>query len=493
MTLLAGSLVLLYFTALVVLSVYALHRLWLVRLCRRGARGARHEEPVRCAAQAAGAASDGRCPSALALPHVTVQLPLYNERFVAERLLDAVGALDYPRARLDVQILDDSTDETAELVARAAARLRARGLAVVHHRRRTRVGFKAGALAAGLRCARGELLLLLDADFVPPPDLIRRLLPSFADPRVAAVQARWTHMNERQNLATRVQACALDGHFLVEQAARARAGLFLTFNGTAGMWRRAAVEDAGGWHDDTLTEDLDLSYRAQLRGWSIVLRNDVSVPGELPETIAAFRKQQQRWARGTIGCARKHLRAVLGSPLPARVKLAALFQLTGHLVYPATVLLALCIVPALIARRAFGWTDLFWVDLALATGTLLPNSIFFREAMRRSGRRASWRGIAMLLYAGIGLAVSNTRALLGALRQERGHFERTPKAGAAARAGRTAPGYVARPSPLLRLVDGSLAAYLAFGIWFAAAHGLPIAVPFLALLTLGFVNSAVAS
>ena len=233
-------------------------------------------------------------------PTVTVQLPIYNERYVARRLLEAVGALDYPADRLEIQVLDDSTDETTAIVIETAQTLAGRGLEVVHLHRRERAGFKAGALAAGLKEASGEFIAIFDADFVPPPDFLRRTLPHFADPGVAVVQTRWGHLNRDFSLLTVAQALGIDGHFAVEQAARARSGLFLNFNGTAGVWRRTAIDDAGGWTHDTLTEDLDLSYRAQLRGWRIEYRPEIVCPAELPVLVTGFKSQQRRWAQGSI-------------------------------------------------------------------------------------------------------------------------------------------------------------------------------------------------
>jgi cellulose synthase/poly-beta-1,6-N-acetylglucosamine synthase-like glycosyltransferase len=267
------------------------------------------------------------------LPAVTIQLPLYNERYVATRLLEAVGALDYPRDRLEIQVLDDSTDDTTEIVASIADRLRAHGLDVVHLHRRVRTGFKAGALAEGLIAARGEFVAIFDADFVPPPGFLKATLPCF-QPDVAVVQARWGHLNRSFSALTVAQSLGIDGHFAVEQSARARAGLFLNFNGTGGIWRRAAILDAGGWAHDTLTEDLDLSYRAQLRGWRIVYRPDIVCPAELPVLVTGFKSQQRRWAKGSIQTAIKLLPAVMAAPRSPWVKYQAFVHLTYYMIHP---------------------------------------------------------------------------------------------------------------------------------------------------------------
>jgi cellulose synthase/poly-beta-1,6-N-acetylglucosamine synthase-like glycosyltransferase len=468
--------VVLYFAGLVVLAAYALHRLVLLRLDRR--------LPALPAATLAPAFT----------PHVTVQLPLYNERYVVERLLNAVGALDYPRDRLEVQVLDDSSDDTTARVAAGVARLRAAGIDAVHVRRSDRTGYKAGALAAGTTAARGEFLLLLDADFLPPPDLIRRLLPPLQDPAVAMTQARWGHTNAHLGRFTRVQARVLDAHFLLETAVRARAGVFFNFHGTAGMWRRAAVEDAGGWRADTLTEDLDLSYRAQMRGWRFAYLPDVVVPAELPETLGAFRAQQARWAQGTIAVARRVLPGLLRGRWPWRLKAEALVHLTTHIVYPATLLVAVTAVPAMVVRRSWDAPWLALLDVAFAAAIILPVRHFFRVAAQRAGQPPpALREIPYLLLTGVALSVSNSRAVWRGLRGASTPFVRTPKSVVSA-GRRLAPiGYGSQVGGGLRAFEGGLAVYLACGIGVAATHGAIGATPFLAALALAFGTAAVRS
>ncbi|HEU4888650.1 MAG TPA: glycosyltransferase, partial [Thermoanaerobaculia bacterium] len=343
----------LYYVVLSVLAVYSIHRLHLVRLRRRT------PPPTRV--------------TATVYPPLTVQLPLYNEPNVALRLIDAVARLDYPGA-LDIQVLDDSTDETSSIVAGAVARIAANGTSIAHIRRASRDGFKAGALAHGMRLSTSELFAVFDADFVPPRDLLLRMVPYFADAGVGMVQARWTHLNRDESLLTRVQALFLDAHFAVESAARNFGGRFFNFNGTAGIWRRAAIEEAGGWSSSTLTEDLDLSYRAQLAGWEFVFLNDVEVPAELPAALSGFQDQQHRWAKGSIQTARKLLGTIVGSGLGRRVKSEAVFHLTNNSAYLFTVLLALLIVPSMLVRYRNGLAWMFAIDVPLfvaSTGSVL--------------------------------------------------------------------------------------------------------------------------
>ncbi len=267
-------------------------------------------------------------------PSVTVQLPLYNERYVAERAIRALAALEYPQGLLEIQVLDDSSDDTSSLVAQVVRELRGRGIQIRHVRRRVRTGYKAGALADGLAEASGDLVAIFDADFVPNPDFLQRVVGEFQQPDVGLVQARWSHINEKHSLLTRTQALQLDAHFTLEHGVRAAKGFFFNFNGTAGVWRKQAIHDAGGWQADTLTEDLDLSYRAQLCGWRFVYRDDVAVPAELPVEIAGYRQQQQRWAQGGAQSARKLLPTILRAPIPKGVKREATWHLLTHFAYP---------------------------------------------------------------------------------------------------------------------------------------------------------------
>ena len=400
--------------ASVLLAAFGFHRLALARAHRRIVQRRTPVIPVTS-------------PS---LPRVTVQIPLYNERYVADRAVRAVAALSYPRDRLDIQVLDDSTDETTDRVAAVVRELRAQGIDIRHITRTRRVGFKAGALACGLTAARGEFIAVFDADFVPHPDFLLRIVPEFRDPRVGMVQARWGHLNRDTSLLTRAQALQLDAHFTLEHGVRADHGFFFNFNGTAGIWRRSTIEDAGGWQADTLTEDLDLSYRAQLAGWRFVYRDDVEVPAELPVEVSAYRVQQQRWAQGGIQTARKILPRVLRADLPPAVKRAAAWHLLIHLSYPLLVLVTLTgFAGSLLAgTSAMRWV--LAVDGALLGFAMASLSVFYGTATAtRSGTRW-WRRLALVpvvMIVGAGISFSQSLAVLRGLIDRPTPFRRTPK------------------------------------------------------------------
>jgi len=452
-------LIALYWLAIAGLCAQGLNCYVLTRARRRGRPAAlRRQEHMRAAYEARCASGHGE------LPTITVQLPIFNERYVVDRLLAAVAALDYPQEKLEIQVLDDSTDDTSLRIERILPGLRARGLDVVHLRRKDRQGFKAGALAAGLECSRGELVAILDADFVPGRDFLRRCLPYFDDPDMGFVQCRWEHLNTETNLLTRAQALAIDGHFGIEQAGRSWGGYLLNFNGTAGIWRRSAIAAAGGWSGDTLTEDLDLSYRAQLAGCHVEYLPDVAVPAELPADLAAFKSQQRRWAKGSIQTARKLLPRILVSRLPWRVKLQATLHLTHYLVHPCMLAVVLLSVPAVSASRASlaGPLDLL-AGAALMFGMCGPTALYTASqlALGRPLRRLLALPVLMLL--GTGLAVSNTRAVLEALFGLRSDFVRTPKRRLEGRRGPRLGGY-RLPFDTTWLLEGLLCAWAIRGI-----------------------------
>jgi cellulose synthase/poly-beta-1,6-N-acetylglucosamine synthase-like glycosyltransferase len=453
-----------YLSTLGLLAVFGLHRL--ANLARWRRVSWERTEDRREMSPAADA------------PIVTVQLPLYNERTVAVRLMRAVAALDWPKQRLELQVLDDSTDETGALIDGEAERLQAQGFDVKVLRREGRAGFKAGALQRGLAEARGDLLAVFDGDFQPRPDFLRRLVGLFEDPRVGMVQARWGHSNRDENLLTRAEATLLDGHFVIEHQARFAAGLFFNFNGTAGIWRRAAIVDAGGWQHDTLTEDLDLSYRAQLAGWRFIYARDVVAPAEVPVDLAAFRSQQQRWARGSVQVLRKLGWRIGRAPIPRRVKLEALLHLASNAGYPLVLLLALLLpLVAIMGHGEFGW---------LLMASFLSCSVVvlaFYETSQRAlgaplGRRLQDSLAAVAL--GIGMSPSLSRAVLAGLGRDTGTFVRTPKRGDG-----TQPGYSLRAGGLPG-IELALALWFAIGLVAAALGGSWISLPFLGLFLWGF-------
>ena len=370
------------------------------------------------------------------MARVTVQLPIFNELHTIDRLLTAVSRLDYPRDRLGIQVLDDSTDRTNQIASHQVDSLRGLGTNIVHIARADRTGFKGGALAHGLEIARGEFVAIFDADFVPRPDFLRQVIPHFADPNVGCVQTRWGFTNREYSLLTRTQALGVDGHFVVEQSARSNAQLFMNFNGTAGVWRRACIEDAGGWQGDTLTEDLDLSYRAQLRGWRIAYLPDVVVPSELPAQISAFERQQARWAQGSIETAVKLGGRLLRSRGPWWRKVAGAFHLTGYAVHPLMILVVLLALPMSFSQS---WVlkAAPWLMVAAAGPPAMyavaqiygntDNHAAGPKGVHRDSRWGRLRLLPFLILAGIGLSFRNTLAVIRALLRVRSGFHRTPK------------------------------------------------------------------
>jgi cellulose synthase/poly-beta-1,6-N-acetylglucosamine synthase-like glycosyltransferase len=429
-------------------------------------------------------------PAPAEWPTVTVQLPLYNERYVARRLLEAVAALDYPADRLEIQVLDDCTDDTSAIVEEAARRLRAEGLTVTHLRRGQRTGFKAGALAAGLEQARGEFVAIFDADFVPPRDFLRRTLPHFAEPLVAVVQARWGHLNREFSLLTVAQSLGIDGHFAVEQAARCWSNLFLNFNGTAGVWRRRAIEDAGGWAHDTLTEDLDLSYRAQLRGWRIVYLPELVCPAELPVLITGFKSQQRRWAKGSIQTALKLLPAVLRAPLGAWTKYQAFIHLTYYMIHPLMLAIVVLSLPLLglgeapAPRAALAVTSLLFSLAALGPGLML---LYAQRLLDRAWWPRAWR-LLTIMVIGVGVAWSTSLAVFGAFWGKDREFVRTPKFGIGPRGGTWRGKAYADRRAWGGIAEIGLGLYCAATTWLVWQHGQYGAVPFMLLYAAGFLT-----
>jgi cellulose synthase/poly-beta-1,6-N-acetylglucosamine synthase-like glycosyltransferase len=459
------------------LSVYGLHRFWMVWTYYRHRR--RRIEPLARLAE---------------LPWVTVQLPVFNEIYVVERLLRAVAAIDYPKDRLEIQVLDDSTDHTAELVASLTAALRRQGYDATQLHRDCREGFKAGALQHGMRSVKGEFIAIFDADFVPPPNILRDTIHYFSDPRVGMIQTRWGHLNRGYNLLTRIQALMLDGHLLIEQTARNRSGRFFNFNGTAGVWRKAAIEDAGGWQHDTLTEDLDLSYRAQLRGWRFVFVPEVVTPAELPVDMNSFKAQQHRWAKGAIQTCFKLLPVILRSRLPGRIKFEATIHLVSNFAYLLLAVLALIVRPEF-QRVGFNWESFLMMDVPIFCLATLSIFVFYGAVLVEL--RKPWYLIPVyvpvLIATGIGLCLNNARAVLEAVFGFQSEFTRTPKYGIRSRRQVWWGKQYSATKSLVLVLELALAVYYARFIWYGWQHQLWVSLPFFTLFFIGFGYAGVVS
>lgn len=421
-------------------------------------------------------------------PRVTIQLPIYNEKYVVERLLESISLLDYPRESLQVQILDDSTDETQALARQWAGRLNKAGIPTEYIHREDRSGFKAGALQNGLKTATGEFIAIFDADFVAPPDFLGKILPNFGDPKVGMVQMRWEHLNRRFSLLTRLQSIMIDGHFVIEHAARHFSGRFFNFNGTAGIFRKAAIIDAGGWQHDTLTEDLDLSYRAQLRGWNFIYVPAITAAAELPIEINAFKTQQHRWTKGSIQTAIKLLPAVWRSNHSLGIKTEATFHLANNFAYLFMLVVAVLMFPVILVREQLRITIPVWIDLLLFFSATVSIATFYVASQREilTDWKRQLRYIPLMMSLGIGLCVNNAKAVLEALFGMRTDFVRTPKYGVQ-KAGEkwTHKRYASRASGVA-MVESGLAIYYAFIVAYCAMHHNFYTLPFMMLFFLGF-------
>jgi cellulose synthase/poly-beta-1,6-N-acetylglucosamine synthase-like glycosyltransferase len=467
-----------YLSVLIGLSGYGLHRYFIVYLFLKNRK---------------------RAPQPLAhfeeLPVVTVQLPLFNEIYVVERLLKSVSELSYPRDRLQIQVLDDSTDETRDLTKSCVSQLSARGFDVELIHRADRVGYKAGALEAGLASARGDFVCILDADFVPQPELLNETVHFFTDPKVGMIQTRWGHLNRGYSLLTRVQAMFLDGHLLLEQVARSRSGRFFNFNGTAGLWRKSCIKESGGWQHDTLTEDLDLSYRAQLEGWRFVFLTDVVTPAELPVDMNGFKSQQHRWTKGSIQTCKKLLPRIWRSQLPLSIKIEATGHLTSNFAYLLLACLCVLLHPSTGGPQS-GWLRMLLIDVPIFLTASLSVAVFYICAQRELHPRTWMKEILLLpalLALGVGLSINNARAVLEAVFNHKSEFKRTPKYGIEHK---SQPWRSCRYMPLkslLPIVEIGFAIYFSYFVWYALAHGQYFTLPFLILFQVGFLYVAVSS
>src|ERR1700726_501503 len=470
-----------YLAVLIGLSAYGVHRYFIIYLFLKNRK--RKAEPVCQFAQ---------------LPRVTMQLPIFNEIYVVERLLRSVSELDYPRELLQIQVLDDSTDDTREITASCTEELRRRGFDVLLIRRVDRTGFKAGALAVGLDSGDGEFLCILDADFVPQPDLLKRTIHFFTDPKVGMIQTRWGHLNRGYSLLTRVQAMFLDGHLVLEQTARSRSGRFFNFNGTAGLWRKSCIKEAGGWQHDTLTEDLDLSYRAQLVGWKFVFLSDVVTPAELPVDMNGFKSQQHRWTKGSIQTCKKVLPRIWRSKLPLFIKIEATAHLTANFAYLLLACLCLLLHPSSSGTglAAGGIVRMLLIDLPIFVATTVSTAVFYlcaqRELHPKDWKREIWF-FPFVLALGIGVSINNSRAVLEAIFNRKSDFCRTPKYGIERAKQEWKRNRYFAVRTVIPLVEFIFAVYFTYFVFLAFQNREFLSVPFLMLFQTGFAYVAFCS
>lgn len=432
---------------------------------------------------------------ASSLPTVTVQLPIFNERYVAQRLLDAVCQLDYPRDRMYIQVLDDSTDDTQEILREAVTACQRQGYWVDYIHREDRTGFKAGALQAAMPEVQGKYIAIFDADFVPSPEWLKRTIVHYCqDPsqRIAVVQTRWGHMNSEYSLLTRLQSAGIDGHFAIEQQARCHRGYFLNFNGTAGIWSKEAILDSGGWHADTLAEDMDLSYRAQLKGWRVVYDNDIVAPAELPVSMAAFKLQQFRWAKGSIQCAKKLIPAILTSRLSLATKCQAVLHLTGYSVHPLMMMIVLLALPLMLLlppelttlRNTFSG---LW-GICMVPATFGPPFLYFtaqRDLYPRTWSKRIGR-IFLLPLLGTGISLSNSKAVIAGIFNTGANFRRTPKYNIQQRSDRWDNKAYRLPMDTAAMLEIALCLYSCVAAAISFNEGLFLTLPFMVLYALGY-------
>jgi len=462
-----------YFGVLVVLSVYGCHRYEMIRTYYKHRKHIPTESAVKFER----------------LPRVTIQLPLYNERYVVERLLEETLKIEYPRELLQIQVLDDSTDDTHSFTERLVAGHRAAGYPIEYHHRTNRHGFKAGALQEGLKTATGEFVAVFDADFIPPRDFLTRTIQYFADPHVGVVQTRWSYLNRHYNLLTEVEAMLLDGHFILEHGARSGSGLFFNFNGTAGVLRVKMIDDAGGWQHDTLTEDSDLSYRAQLKGWRFVYVPSVDCPSELPVDTYGFQVQQSRWAKGLTQVAIKLLPSILRAKIPLRAKVEAVMHLTPNISYPLMLIITALIWPVTIVRFYMGWMQMVMIDLPLIAAAFWSLTAFYIVAQKELNPKDWKRSIILmpaLMAAGVGLTLVNAKAVLEAIFGIQTSFARTPKYAVGEAKTKLQNVKYRRRSGWLPYAELAVGSYFVLMIGYAIDTWNYLAIPFLLLFVSGY-------
>ncbi|PZR09122.1 MAG: glycosyl transferase family 2 [Archangium gephyra] len=467
-----------YFSVLAVLSVYGSHRYRMAYLYYR------HKYALPT--------PKGELKE---LPRVTIQLPIFNEMYVVERLVDAVCRIEYPREKFEVQVLDDSTDETCSIARARVEQWKEKGIDISYIHRTNRSGFKAGALENGLHLAKGEFVAVFDADFVPSVDFLTRTVPFFADSKVGMVQVRWGHLNRDFSILTQAQSILLDGHFIIEHTARNRSGCFFNFNGTAGIWRRSTIKDAGGWQHDTLTEDLDLSYRAQLKGWQFVFLPEIISPAEVPVDMNAFKSQQHRWAKGSIQTAKKLLPTILKSDLPYEVKREAFLHLSNNVAYLLMVVMSVMMPLSMVLRYKHGLYASLWLDLPIFLASTASVGFFYVATARELGF-SWWNRIKFLPFVmslGIGMAINQAKAVVEALMDKQSEFTRTPKTGSEGRSVQAVKKAYRGKRSWVPFIELAFGLYFTGAVWFAWDQEIWTSLPFLVLFQLGFLYVGVTS
>jgi len=468
-----AALLLPYFAVMIILAIYGLHRYTLVYIYYKYRKNYNPNPPRHF--------DD--------LPLVTVQLPIFNEQFVIDRLIEAVCAMEYPSEKLEIQVLDDSTDETKEVAAGIVERYAALGHPIVYIHRTNRYGYKAGALDAGLKVAKGEYVAIFDADFVPPTDWLMKVIHHFAEPEIGMVQTRWTHLNRDYSMLTQIEAILLDGHFVLEHGARFRSGDFFNFNGTAGMWRIQAIADGGGWQHDTLTEDTDLSYRSQLAGWKFKYLPEVECPAELPIEMTAFKTQQARWAKGLIQTSIKVLPLMFKSKVPRRIKIEAVYHLTANLSYPLMIIMTALLMPAMIVRFYQGWFQMLLIDFPLFTASSFSIAVFYLASERELYPKTwmkTFLYLPFLMALGIGLTVTNTKAVVEALLGIKSPFARTPKYRVAKKGEVTHAAKYRKRLMLAPWIELFIGTYFLMAIVYTFSNHNYFTAPFLILFVIGY-------
>jgi len=462
-----------YFAVMIALSIYGVHRYTLVYLYYKYKKNYDPNPPKHFDQ----------------LPSVTIQLPIFNEQFVIDRLIEAVCAMDYPRDRLEIQVLDDSTDETCEVASGIVSRYAAMGQPIVYIHRTNRHGYKAGALGEGLKVATGEFVAIFDADFVPPVDWIMNVIHHFAEPHIGMVQTRWTHLNRDYSMLTQIEAILLDGHFVLEHGARVRTDDFFNFNGTAGMWRVQAITDGGGWQHDTLTEDTDLSYRSQLAGWKFKYLPEVECPSELPIEMTAFKTQQARWAKGLIQTSIKVLPVIFKSHVPMRIKKEAVYHLTANLSYPLMIIMTVLLIPAMIVRSYQGWFQMLLIDFPIFAASTFSIAVFYLASQRvlfPKTWKKSFFYLPFIMALGIGLTVTNSKAVMEAIFGIKSAFVRTPKYRVALKGEKSQAAKYRKRLKLAPWIELALGGWFFVAILYTFVNQNYFTMPFLVLFVVGY-------